>query len=78
MKQFVLNLIRFYQKTEFFHKQIFRTVFMTDRVCRFSPTCSIYTYQAVEKYGAVRGLVLGLRRIVRCHPWTKGGYDPLK
>jgi len=51
---------------------------MTDAVCRFFPTCSEYTYQAVEKYGSIKGIWLGLKRIVRCHPWSRGGYDALK
>lgn len=66
MKNIILKLIRFYQKTKFFH------------VCRFTPTCSEYTYQAIEKYGSLKGLFLGLKRIIRCHPWSKGGYNPVK
>jgi putative membrane protein insertion efficiency factor len=46
------------------------------RHCRFTPTCSGYFRQAVEKYGAVRGTLKGLARIGRCHPWHPGGYDP--
>ena len=45
--------------------------------CRFYPTCSQYMIQAVERFGAVRGVVMGIRRICRCHPWNDGGYDPL-
>ena len=45
--------------------------------CRFTPTCSQYALEAVEKYGAVRGGYLALRRILRCHPFHKGGYDPV-
>ncbi len=45
--------------------------------CRFEPTCSEYTKQAVEKYGALRGSWLGLKRILRCQPFCKGGHDPL-
>ena len=45
--------------------------------CRFTPTCSEYAYQAIEKYGAARGGWLGLRRLSRCHPWNPGGYDPI-
>jgi putative membrane protein insertion efficiency factor len=78
IKNFILKLIRFYQKTAIFHSVILRRLFLTDKVCRFVPTCSEYTYQAVEKYGVVKGLFLGLKRIIRCHPFSKGGYDPLK
>ncbi len=46
--------------------------------CKFYPTCSEYTKQAIEKYGAVKGLLLGIKRILRCNPFSKGGYDPLK
>lgn len=46
--------------------------------CRFYPTCSNYFLQAVEKYGAIKGSMLGIKRILRCHPFSKGGYDPLK
>ena len=45
--------------------------------CRFSPTCSSYACQALEKYGLVRGLWLALRRVLRCHPWHTGGHDPV-
>ncbi len=65
MKIFVLRLIRFYQK------------YLSLEVCRFTPTCSEYTYQAVNHYGIITGLWIGLQRIVRCHPWNKGGYDPI-
>ena len=46
--------------------------------CKFYPTCSEYTKQAIEKYGAGKGLALGIWRILRCNPFSKGGYDPLK
>lgn len=46
--------------------------------CRFTPTCSEYALQAVNKYGALKGSYLAIRRILRCHPFSKGGYDPLK
>lgn len=78
MKKIILRLIRFYQKTAFFHGYFFRLFWISDRVCRFVPTCSEYTYQAVEKYGAFKGLFLGLKRIVRCHPFSRGGIDNLK
>ncbi|MBU2567727.1 MAG: membrane protein insertion efficiency factor YidD [Elusimicrobia bacterium] len=44
--------------------------------CRFTPTCSEYTYQAVDSFGAIKGLMLGLRRVIRCHPFSEGGFDP--
>ena len=78
MKTVILKFIRFYQKTRFFHGALARQLFLTDQACRFTPTCSDYTYEAVEKYRTVKGLYLGLKRIIRCHPWTKGGYDPVK
>jgi len=45
--------------------------------CRFYPSCSTYCYQAVASYGVIKGLWIGLKRIGRCHPWNKGGYDPI-
>jgi len=51
---------------------------MTPPTCRFYPTCSTYTYQAIEKYGVLKGCFLGFKRILKCHPFHPGGYDPLK
>ena len=45
--------------------------------CRFSPSCSDYAIQAIEKHGALKGLFLSLKRIFRCHPWNLGGFDPV-
>ena len=46
--------------------------------CRFHPTCSVYMMEAVEKYGAIKGTWLGIKRLLRCQPFCKGGYDPVK
>ena len=46
--------------------------------CRFLPTCSEYTKESIIKYGVIKGFWFGLKRIVKCHPWGKGGYDPIK
>ena len=63
-----IALIRLYQRT------ISRLLPAT---CRFRPSCSEYTIQAVQQYGLVHGLLLGSRRILRCHPFSPGGQDPL-
>jgi len=68
MKKILILLVRFYQK---FISPLF------PRTCRFYPTCSEYFIQAVQKYGALKGGYLGIKRILRCHPWNDGGYDPV-
>ena len=50
---------------------------ITPRVCRYEPTCSHYAEQAVRRHGVVRGLALAGWRLLRCNPWSKGGYDPV-
>lgn len=45
--------------------------------CIYTPTCSLYALQAIEKYGAIKGTYLAIRRVLRCHPFAKGGYDPV-
>lgn len=68
MRSFVLWLIRVYQKT------LSR---MLPPSCRFIPSCSEYTYQAIDKYGLLKGSWLGAKRLSRCHPLNPGGYDPV-
>jgi len=79
LKKIVLKLIRFYQKTLSCDHGFFS--FLNSFAfwgCRFQPTCSEYTYQAVEKYGAFKGIFMGLKRVFRCHPFSEGGWDPVK
>ena len=69
MKKLLLALIRFYQRSISPY---------TPASCRFTPTCSTYAYQAIHKYGAVKGGFLALKRFLRCHPFYKGDYyDPV-
>ena len=68
MKTAALSLIRFYQR----HISPFRPP-----ACRFQPTCSHYGYEAIERYGALKGVWLTLHRLVRCNPFYRGGYDPV-
>lgn len=75
-KKIVLHLILFYQKYLSWGG-IFRFLFLTDKACRYSPTCSEYTYQAVEKHGVLKGLGFGFGRILRCHPFSKKYFDPV-
>lgn len=51
---------------------------MLPSACRFAPTCSEYMMEAVERYGVARGLGMGLKRLCRCHPFHRGGYDPVR
>jgi len=68
MKKIALLFIRLYQKT------ISRAL---PPSCRFTPSCSHYGYEAIEKYGFIKGGWLAVKRISRCHPLTPGGYDPV-
>ena len=67
-RKIAMGLIRFYKSAVSPYKR---------PCCRFIPSCSTYAYEAFEKYGFVKGLYLSIRRILKCHPFHKGGYDPL-
>lgn len=75
MKCFAISLIRLYQKTISPDHGWFSTGSV--RVCRFTPTCSEYTIQAIEAHGMITGCRLGFSRLLRCHPWHPGGHDPI-
>ncbi|MBW7901886.1 MAG: membrane protein insertion efficiency factor YidD [Rhodocyclaceae bacterium] len=68
MKKLLLLLIRFYQ---------YAISPLLGRNCRFYPSCSEYTAEAVQKHGVWKGAWLGAKRIARCHPWHPGGHDPV-
>ncbi len=68
MKTLALAMIRFYKR--FISP-------MLPSSCIYEPTCSMYTYQAIERFGVIRGTWLGIKRISRCHPFHVGGYDPV-
>ncbi len=69
-------LIRVYQKLFSFDHSFWARPEVY-RVCIHQPSCSEYTYQAIDKYGFIKGFWLGAKRISRCHPFAKGGYDPV-
>jgi putative membrane protein insertion efficiency factor len=69
LTNFVVSLINFY-------KYLISPLLGNN--CRYLPTCSEYIKESVKKFGIISGVWLGLKRIIRCHPWGKGGYDPIK
>lgn len=72
MKFFIIRSLKFYKK---YISACFNYLGIR---CKFYPTCSEYMMQAVEKYGSLKGIWLGIKRILKCNPFSKGGYDPLK
>ncbi|HNR10415.1 MULTISPECIES: membrane protein insertion efficiency factor YidD [Nitrosomonas] len=68
MKQLIIGLIKLYR---------YSIGLLIPPSCRFYPTCSNYMHEALVKHGLIKGLWLGMKRILRCHPWNQGGYDPV-
>ena len=73
MKKIILWLLDIYHR---FFSAWLKTLF-SGSGCRFTPSCSVYCSQAIERYGILKGFYLGGKRILRCHPWSKGGVDPV-
>lgn len=71
MKSVMILIIKFYQK-------VISKYLLPGRRCRFYPTCSQYALEAYEKYGFFKGSYLAIKRIMKCHPFHEGGYDPLE
>lgn len=69
MKKFFIKLIVFYQK--------YLSALKGGSTCKYIPTCSQYAIEAIEKYGALKGGLLAVWRIIRCNPFSKGGFDPV-
>lgn len=72
MKKITLLFIKFYQK---YISKNFSSIGIK---CKYHPSCSEYMKQAVLKYGFIKGVFLGIKRVLKCNPFSKGGYDPLK
>jgi len=72
-----VKILKIYQKTLSFDHG-FLKIFYPQGFCRFSPTCSEYAIQAVEKYGLIKGGLKALWRVLRCNPFNSGGFDPVK
>ncbi|HME05986.1 MAG TPA: membrane protein insertion efficiency factor YidD [Bryobacteraceae bacterium] len=69
MRQAVISVLRIYKR--------FLSPLLPS-ACRFEPTCSEYMREAVERHGALRGIGMGLKRLLRCHPFCEGGFDPVR
>ena len=69
MKRMLIGLLRFYQR--------YLSMLKGHPTCKYFPTCSQYAIEALEKYGVIKGGLLAVWRILRCNPFSKGGYDPV-
>ena len=72
MKRLLISIINFYQK------HISKYITATGHRCKYYPSCSEYTKQAITKYGTIKGCFFGIIRLLKCNPFSKGGYDPVK
>ena len=72
MRNVLIKLIKFYKR------HISPILSNMEIHCKYYPTCSEYTIEAIQKYGVIHGVLLGVKRILKCNPFSKGGYDPLK
>lgn len=73
MKRVLILVLSFYKK---YASPVLTQVF--GNACRFTPTCSEYTIEALEKYGFIKGSIKGIKRFGKCHPWGGYGFDPVK
>ena len=69
------QIVRFFLWTIRIYQKFISPLFAPS--CRFYPSCSEYMYQSLEKYGTIKGLLLGVKRIIKCHPGHPGGFDPI-
>ena len=69
MRRLIIGLIQIYRRY---------VSPMLPPTCRYEPSCSLYTVQAIERYGLFRGLFKGILRVLRCHPFARGGFDPVR
>jgi hypothetical protein len=73
-KSYALRIVENYQKniSPDLHRHLGK-----EKICKFTPSCSNYAKEAIEKHGSVKGIYIAAKRLARCNPWSKGGYDPV-
>ena len=78
MKKLILKIIKVYQKTISPDHSMYGKSKHPYGFCRFYPSCSQYSYDAIKKFGIIKGIFLAIKRIIRCNPFNPGGYDPVE